>query len=120
VEAGPALDAIRRRLDGDSIQEVYLDRTGKHDIALHPGASAIRLTTGYAQAPGDRRRLGAAVTALALDGAAVPLDDLRLAAGWHACEGEWRWTDGAALMLVAGARRLQVSLTALACTPVAA
>ncbi len=120
VEAGPALDAIRRRLDGDSIQEVHLDRTGKHDIALRPGASAIRLTTAYAQAPGDRRRLGAAVTALTLDGAAVPLDDGRLVTGWHACEAGWRWTDGAALVLVAGAQLLEVSLTALACTAIAA
>jgi hypothetical protein len=43
----------------------------------------------------DRRRLGVAVAALELDNAPVPLDSARFGRGWHAPEGQWRWTDGA-------------------------
>jgi hypothetical protein len=120
LEAGPEMDALRRRLDGDGVQEVALNRTGWHDIALRPNISAVRLTTGRFHAPGDCRPLGAAVTTLILDGADVPLDDARLAAGWHACEGSRRWTDGAGLVLVSDAKRLEVNLTASTITGAAA
>ena len=58
----------------------------------------------------DARRLGVGVTALALDGVAVALDDRRLGAGWHAPEPTLRWTDGAAWLETGGARTLDLSL----------
>ena len=58
----------------------------------------------------DARCLGVAVAALRLDGAALPLDDARLGAGWHAAEPELRWTDGAADIDVRGARRLALRI----------
>jgi hypothetical protein len=114
VESGPELDAIRVRLDGAGVQEVRIDRAGLHDIIIRPDACAVRLTTEPFFAPGDRRRLGAAVGGLVLDGADIRLDDPRLAAGWHAREGAWRWTDGAALILVAGAGWLAVEVAHVA------
>jgi hypothetical protein len=54
----------------------------------------------------DTRALGVAVSRLALDGHAIPLDSPALAAGWHAPEPDWRWTDGAATIAVGGAREI--------------
>jgi hypothetical protein len=61
----------------------------------------------------DYRRLGLAVTALALDGVELPLDSARLGTGWHAPEPGLRWTDGAASLALAGARGLTVRFAAL-------
>jgi len=61
----------------------------------------------------DHRRLGLAVTALALDGVALPLDSARLGAGWHAPEPGLRWTDGAAHLALAGERTLAVRFARL-------
>jgi hypothetical protein len=110
VESGPELDAIRRGLEGATVQEVCLDGVGLHHIAIQPGIAAVRLTTERFFAPGDRRQLGAAVSNLLLDGAKLRLDDPRLTAGWHPCDGAWRWTDGAALVLVEGAASLSLDV----------
>jgi hypothetical protein len=110
LESGPELDAIRRRLDGGTMQEVRLHGVGLHHIVIQPGIAAIRLTTECFFAPGDRRQLGAAVSNLLLDGAKLRLDDPRLTAGWHPSEGAWRWTDGAALVLVEGASSLSLDV----------
>ncbi len=61
----------------------------------------------------DTRRLGMAVSGIRLDGA--PLDIARLghereSHGWHAPETGWRWTDGRAVLPVAGARRVTLRL----------
>jgi hypothetical protein len=72
---------------------------------------------------GDRRRLGVAVTALALDGVAVPPGDMRRGAGWHKPEAGWQWTDGDAALTVGGARTLDISLVRLVrywCSPLLA
>jgi autotransporter passenger strand-loop-strand repeat protein len=58
----------------------------------------------------DPRRLGIAIARLALDGQDVPLDDARLAAGWHGPEPHGRWTDGEATVATDGARRLAFSV----------
>lgn len=58
----------------------------------------------------DMRALGVALADIALDGAALTLDDPRLAAGWHEAEADWRWTDGAALIEANDARRLAFRL----------
>jgi hypothetical protein len=63
----------------------------------------------------DHRRLGVAVSRIALDGQAIPLADPRLGTGWHALEsdgagGGWRWTNGDAALDVAGAGVLEVQV----------
>jgi hypothetical protein len=59
---------------------------------------------------GDARRLGVAVARLWLDGAVVALDGMRLERGWHAVEPDWRWTDGAAVLRVDGAREIALAV----------
>ncbi len=64
----------------------------------------------------DCRRLGVAVTRLLLDGCAVPPDDPRRAAGWHAPELGLHWTDGDAVLLCGGEdrpRRLEITAAPL-------
>ncbi len=53
---------------------------------------------------GDRRRLGVALADLRLDDAPAPPAAFR--AGWHADEGDLRWTDGDARLAVRGSREL--------------
>lgn len=57
----------------------------------------------------DHRRLGVAVRTLRLDGRPIARDDARLGRGWHAPEPDWRWTDGAAEIALAG-RVLEVDV----------
>ena len=61
----------------------------------------------------DHRPLGVAVSALRVDGHAIPLDDPQLTTGWHAPEPNWRWTGGDAAITLAGARDVtcEVALT---------
>ena len=54
----------------------------------------------------DTRKLGVAIRRLWLDGRQVALDSPGLAAGWHAPELGWRWTDGAADLAIPGVREL--------------
>ncbi len=61
----------------------------------------------------DHRRLGVAVRALALDHAAIALNDARLAGGWHAAEAAWRWTAGAAGLDCGEACLLEVTVAGL-------
>jgi hypothetical protein len=62
---------------------------------------------------GERRRLGVAVTSLALDGADVPPGDPRRVGGWHKPDAEWQWTDGDAGLVVGAARQLDVTIRPL-------
>jgi hypothetical protein len=77
-------------------------------VALPGGARTLRLRSRRwvpaetLAAGGDARGLGVAVAAVRLDGVAVRLDDARLASGWLAPEGDWRWTDGDATVVVGG------------------
>ena len=61
----------------------------------------------------DLRTLGVAIARVRLDGCDVGRDSGVFAAGWHARELEWRWTDGDASLAVDGARKLEfeVALT---------
>jgi hypothetical protein len=60
----------------------------------------------------DGRRLGVGVAGIALDGRSLSLDDVRLKSGWHAAEPELRWTDSDAVVAVAGAQTVTVTLAA--------
>jgi len=61
----------------------------------------------------DTRALGVGITSLTLDGAPLALDGAALSAGWLAAEPGLRWTDGAAMLHVNGARRLEVRTAGL-------
>jgi hypothetical protein len=81
----------------------------------------VRLVSPCAHGLSDRRRLGAAISAVACAGIPVALDDRRLATGFHGLEGDgaqaWRWTDGDALLLLeayAGPVTLDVEVVAVA------
>ncbi len=62
----------------------------------------------------DGRRLGVAVSEVRLNGDRIAGDDVRFAAGWHQAESVWRWTDGTAVLDVAGGRELsfEIAMTA--------
>jgi hypothetical protein len=107
------LAAVRARLDGVGVQTIRLDAAGQHRFSIDRAARAVRFVTNSGFSGGDRRRLGAAVTGIALDGAGVALDDDRLATGWHEDEGGLRWTDGAGLLLVAGVLDVQIDVCAV-------
>ncbi len=89
-------------------------RDGTLAFALPPGTAEARLLSRRfvpAQTlpdSDDCRRLGVAVTALWLDGQKLPLDSLRLGAGWQPPEPGLRWTDGAGAIALAGARTLTI------------
>jgi len=85
-------------------------------FALPAGARRLRLRS-RAFVPNeaewhatDCRRLGVAVGRLWLDGREAALDSPALAAGWHAPEPGFRWTDGDAALDVADARHLSFTL----------
>ncbi len=121
VLAGAALAAARRQVldrlpadafDPDPDLHVLADgarieatrRGQQHRFAIPVGCRTIRLASRTAipaqvlADSDDARRLGAAVCAISLDGRALALDDIRLAAGWWPGEAGLRWTDGAAAL----------------------
>jgi hypothetical protein len=81
---------------------------------------AVRLRSRFTlpiwdgMAGADTRRLGVAVTAIALDDTPLPAGDPRRLSGWHAPEPDWQWTDGDATLEVGSARRLVISYVTLA------
>ena len=89
---------------------------GRYRFAVPHGAQAgvlvSRACVPALMYPGstDHRRLGVAVTALALDGAMMPLDDRRHGGGWYAPEHDWRWTDGRAALALDGAAELSLAI----------
>jgi microcystin-dependent protein len=100
VEDGPRLDAVRRLVGAGSVFDIRLDRKGVDYFTIPAGTSSIRVISETSFAPGDRRRLGAAVSNIALDGVAIDLEDPRLQNGFHEAEPLWRWTDGAAFLAI--------------------
>jgi Hint domain len=110
VEGGVALAMIRARIEGRAVasgagagttQTLWLETVGIHSVTLPAGSTGlVRLASVAARATGDHRRLGAGITTVALNGDPLPLDDGRLALGFHGIEacGRLRWTDGQALL----------------------
>ncbi len=103
---------LRLLVDGRPVWPLFED--GRYVIRLPANARAARLRS-HRTIPAwlradtdDRRLLGVAITRLVLDGTAIALDDPRLAAGWHAPEGDLRWTDGDAALPIAGGRVLEL------------
>ena len=105
------------RGEGDDLPRPLGHRqTDDPAFTLRPTPHGIRLLSRHCipaetlpDSP-DHRRLGVAIAALAADGIALPLDDPRLATGWHAPEAALRWTDGDALIALPPTTRLTVTL----------
>ena len=53
------------------------------------------------------------ISRLWLDGRAIELGGPMFSAGWHARESDWRWTNGDALLAIAGEHELafEVAMT---------
>ena len=79
-------------------------------------ASRVSVPAHMDPASDDHRQLGIAVTRLTADGTNIPLDDVRLAAGWHAPEPGLRWTAGAAFIALPAATHLAVEYRAPSAT----
>lgn len=135
VTGGAALVAARRRLLGRAAALGYVatDEPGlrlavdggvflpeisgrSHRFCLPEGGGVLRLLSRAAcpaealEDADDRRRLGVAVARIVADGVTIDLGDSRLGGGWHADEGDWRWTDGDAALVLPGVRQLDVEV----------
>ncbi len=94
------------------------DEAGTLVFDLPEGRAEVRLVSRHVvparldPSGGDPRRLGVAITSLALDDAAVPIGDARRRAGWHGAvpADGLQWTNGDATLDVGGARRLSIGL----------
>ena len=129
VVGGAALAAIRARLHEVAAGQgalvpaelvVTLGGVGRMAVLLPAGIGQIRLCSPAGICAPDRRRLGALVAGIAVDGVACDLVTLSGANGFHGAErhdGEMvRWTDGEAVLAVAAVdidRRLTVDVAAL-------
>ncbi len=113
VERGPILAAVRRRLAararalGRPVPRelcIPLTTAGPTGADVPGDVEAIRIVSSSGLQSGDRRRLGALITELRIDGALVPLNDQRLGFGFQEVEfhGEQavRWTDGDATIAI--------------------
>jgi hypothetical protein len=135
VESGPPLAAARRALlrqagrlghrrTRDPGLRVLADGRPLH-TAADMGGWQVRLPADMREvrlrsrswvpaqmrpAEDDPRRLGVAIGRLWLDGREVALDSPALAQGWHPAEPGARWTDGDAVLAVAGVRTLGFAL----------
>jgi T5SS/PEP-CTERM-associated repeat protein/uncharacterized repeat protein (TIGR03803 family) len=108
ADAAPMLRIDGRRFDAAGQIDLPL---GTRKVLLESRSFVPAWTTPEIR---DHRRLGVAVTSLYLDGVPMALDDERLGAGWHAGEDGLRWTDGAAVINVSGARTLSITLANIA------
>jgi hypothetical protein len=106
--------ALRLVVGGRQMAAVSAE-AGRHVFVLPPraGATAAQIMS-RSMVPADvrpwlddRRRLGVPISRIVLRGRGevtdLPLDHPTLAAGWHAVERNWRWTDGAAWLDVPAA-----------------
>jgi hypothetical protein len=113
----PPAPEIRLLAEGRLIAALAVDGARRRFL-LPPNAAEIRIlsATGVPAwldpASEDRRKLGASIGAIWLDGEPVPLEGAALADGFYAVErneGEtWRWTDGAAALRLPPADRPRV------------
>jgi autotransporter-associated beta strand protein len=132
VEDGEVVARARRALHDraasmghtqDRLAEIPLNAIGPVTAMVAGAAEAVRLVSASAFVPGDRRRLGALVTALLIDGRQLDLADPRLGLGFHPLEWHGpnavRWTDGGALLCLGtaqAAREVAVHVAAQAAT----
>lgn len=114
---GPALDALRTRLGAAATQDLRVVATGRHSFTLPPGSGDVRIVSDAHQSGADVRRLGVAISAIALDGVPLGLTDARFGCGFFAVDTAWRWTDGAGYLTLGTSalpRVLTVDVTGVA------
>ena len=116
AETGPVVEAVRTRLLSRAAI-AFTDDPALRIVATEAGAlitSRHFIPAELTADPRDRRRLGVKIAALRIAGRTVPLDHPDLVTGWHACEADGRWTNGAGLIpasLLAGASAESVVVT---------
>jgi hypothetical protein len=73
-------------------------------VTVPADITAIRLVSPSGRVAGDRRLLGARIASVSINGAALPMGDLRFGTGFHGVEMHeaqaMRWTDGAATIFL--------------------
>lgn len=130
VEDGPVVDRVLHRLGAiaeelgvDAKQEVsiWVQTPGRHVITVPPGDSHVRVRSGMKRVGGDRRRLGAAISAISLGDDVLDLRSRMLGRGFYPTEHDdgrsWCWTNGDAEMVLAAScepRRLTLDVIGLA------
>ena len=102
------------RVDGNPVLGLCVD--GVYRFTLPDTARQVQLVS-LGSVPSeidctatDTRRLGVAVDRIAVNGIPLQLDGPALAAGWHAAEAGWRWTDGAGVVELAGGGLIEVGV----------
>ena len=106
--------ALRLLADGKPLPFTRIGR--RHQATIPAGTATIHIVSRTwtaactRPAESDPRPLGIALANLALDGIPLAPADPRLAAGWHAPEPDWRWTDGLATIAPGNARHLAFDL----------
>ena len=105
---------LRLRAKGQLLRPRHHGRC--HLFALPPGTQRVHLLSRSAvpaqrsAALTDHRRLGVAVAQVLGDEGPLRLDETVCLDGWHGMETGFRWTDGDAVLRVAGVRRLAVTV----------
>jgi hypothetical protein len=83
---------------------ISLETSGRTRAVIPAGVAELRLLSGAQHVAGDRRRLGALVTGVGLDGRAIDLTDRCLSRGFHPPERHGtacvRWTNGEAVVRI--------------------
>jgi len=107
VEGGPIVHALRERLAASGplrMLDIAIHDAGHASATVPAYVDAVRLVSAAGRRGQDRRRLGALLTGLRVDGETIGLDDARLGLGFHAIETHGdravRWTDGEAILVV--------------------
>ncbi len=129
VEDGPILAAVQEALAVRAMQigrpvpaisSLEIEAAGQVSMVLPAGAEIIRLVSRSDRRGGDRRRLGALVRGLRIDGASVALHDDRLERGFHEVEIHGvqtvRWTNGSATLALgrsANDRMVEIDVAAV-------
>jgi hypothetical protein len=129
VEDGPALVAVRQALADRAnalglavtqTPEIEIAEPGQMTLSVAADAEIIRLVSRSDRRGDDRRRLGALVRALRIDGEPLALHDARLGAGFHEVEVHGiqtvRWTNGNATVHLgcgSATRRIEVDVASV-------
>jgi hypothetical protein len=106
--------ALSFELAGAIIYPGITGRMARFRLPGSAGQGVLRTRWATPQAflgGSDQRKLGVAVARIAFGHRVTRLDHWSLRGGWHETEPGWRWTDGAAQILVpAGAHQMEVEI----------
>ena len=101
--------------------ELCVARPGDYTIAVPGGVESLKLASSSGRVGTDRRRLGALVGGISIDGNAMSLDDPRIGAGFHLPENHGGtqvcWTSGEATLLLgpgAKVRHVEIKIACIA------